>query len=501
MEKIPTEQELIKQMINNPYSYAAIYSRISGRNQSESLDTQEAKGKELAFNKNLLVYKVYKEEISATKNKINDREALYNMLEDAKAGYFKYLIVFRRDRLARVFDDYLEIKNKLLKYGVTILFTNDFQFQVDSSPLASFVDNIIMAVAELEPKYIRERVQTGIKAKKERGEYSSKPPYGLKIVSNSGVKEYVKNEDKEPHVKAIFETFLKDNINTISDLYIELINKRMIPETLKKQQVEDIITNPIYAGLTLRDKESYHFDGFKIIEIETEEEIPIDIMYFTDYTNIKECIISKDKWLRIAEKLSKIDRKKTLRIHNPFRKLLFQKVFCKMCNEPMKVSNKYYRCERCRTSIKYTIVNDYVKQELAKTKFSNEMHNKIKAEAQAQIINRIKKEEKELLKKTVCIREMIEQLLEDTTDEDIRKSIESLVKEENVLRNELQEDKSRIRFIKNMDLLTISQILTTNIDFGTSNYNSLKEIVDCFVEKVVVDRELSKKCAIGYRKF
>lgn len=119
-------------MINSSECYAAIYARISGKNQSESIEAQVSRGEEVAFENNLLIYKVYKEEISATKNKIKDREALHNMLEDAKAGYFKYLIVFRRDRLARVFDDYLEIKNKLLKYGVTILFTNDFQVPIDN---------------------------------------------------------------------------------------------------------------------------------------------------------------------------------------------------------------------------------------------------------------------------------------------------------------------------------------------------------------------------------
>lgn len=499
MTIIPSEEELIKQMTSNPYSYAAIYARISGKNQSESIDTQVSRAKDIAFDKNLLIYQIYKEEISATKNKIRDRQALHKMLEDAKAGYFKYLIVFRRDRLARIFDDYLEIKNKLLKYGVTILFTNDFKIEgVDNSPLSSFLDNIIMAVAELEPKYIRERVSTGLKRKIEKREYFRKPPYGMRLKEVDGMKRYVGEEPGKNYIEYIFKTFCREEINSIKELYNTLDNEELIPETFTKQDIESIITRPIYAGLDLKDKENYHYDGFKIIEVETEEDLPISLSYFYECINIDE-IIDKKVWLEVAEKLSKIEKKRNNRVFNPYRKLLENKVFCKKCNEVMKVNGKYYKCHNCDNPIKYEEINYHVKSKLAKEIFNHNWSNKLNIEIQTQLVEKNKELEEVLVKKNISIREQVEKFIEDPTNEFLREIIQNLAHEENLIRKKLEENNSKIRVLKNLDPFVNSQLIVSKVNLEDGNFNSLKEIIDCFVKKVVVDSG-AKKYTVEFAK-
>ncbi|MEG0774058.1 recombinase family protein [Clostridium sp.] len=500
MTQVQSEQEMIKQMISNPYSYAAIYTRISGKNQSESIEAQIARGEEMALQNNLLIYKVYKEEISATKNKIKDREALYNMLEDAKAGYFKHLIVFRRDRLARIFDDYLEIKNKLLKYGVTILFTNDFQVPIDNSPLSSFLDNIIMAVAELEPKYIRERVEAGLKVKIEKGEYFRNKPRGYKIVKEDGIKKYKIDENHERYIKAIFKTFLEEDIKTIDQLFNRLAIKGLIPSNLRKHEVVDILTHSIYAGLELKDKEKHRFDGFKLIEISTGDVVDISLNHFREYTNVDKIVEIKD-WHKIAEKLSAIEENSNKRSFNPYKKVLLNVVFCKKCNKPMTANRKYYKCGKCGTLFKFEEVIKWVEKELLDAKVTSNICNEIKNEIESRINKEVKEREEELAKKAMCIREFVERLTEDPTDEYLRKSIESLVDEENIIKKDLYYKKYKVRLIKNSKSDSISDLIIKKIKERKDNWNSLKEVIDCFVEKVVLNNGSSKKCTVEYKEF
>lgn len=499
MEKIPTEQELIKQMINDPYTYTAIYARQSSAKQSESLETQVALGKNYAFEKNLLVYKVYEEAISATKNKINQREKLHNLLEDAKAGYFKYLIVYRRDRLARVFEDYLEIKNTLVKYGVTILFTNDVKTKVDNSPLSSFVDNILMAVAELEPTYIRDRVNNGKRMKKEAGEYGQKPPYGLMVSENVIIegKRFVKGYKAVPRekndIELIFETFLREDIQSFNDLH-EALKDVKFNGIKNKSEIGRILKRPIYAKCAVFDTENYSYNGFNIVEKETGEELPVSLDYFYKCENV-EGIIEEVTWLKAAEKMATIGEDKSIRVYNPFKRLLLEKVYCKKCNNRMELKGDYYKCSTCNNSINYKRVNAAAKENLLVIKLRN-INNEIKKKAQEKVKDEIKENKTNLIKNINLQREKVEKFLEYPNDKDLRIEIESLSNEEVIISEKLRELEARYKSLMELRESKITNLIKYKLEVSESNYTTLKDVIDCFVEKVEVDKFYGKTCTV-----
>lgn len=78
---------------------AVIYARVSTADQDA--DQQIGDCKDYAFENNLLVTKIYKEEVSAYKKGGKYREQFNKMLEDARADKFRNIIVWNFDRMFR----------------------------------------------------------------------------------------------------------------------------------------------------------------------------------------------------------------------------------------------------------------------------------------------------------------------------------------------------------------------------------------------------------------
>lgn len=186
IQPLLSPEETLDKMIDDVKNYAAIYARKSIQTPNGSLEVQKKSCTTYAAKNNFIIYKVYEESISAVKKDVDHRNALSDMLEDAKRGLFKNLIIYKRDRLARRFEDYLRLKKQLHKLGINIYFSDESTYVANDDPMANFIDNMLMAVAELEPNRIRDKTIAGMLAKKEAGIYSCKgSPLG-----------YTKSKDK-----------------------------------------------------------------------------------------------------------------------------------------------------------------------------------------------------------------------------------------------------------------------------------------------------------------
>lgn len=96
------------------------------------------------------------------------RDALRQMLEDAKAGAFQKLVYLRGDRLARNLRDLLHICDTLESAGVDMIGIHD---PVDlCTPFGRAVRSFSGLFAELDRDLIRERVKEGISQKARQGE-------------------------------------------------------------------------------------------------------------------------------------------------------------------------------------------------------------------------------------------------------------------------------------------------------------------------------------------
>jgi len=89
----------VKELIENPNKYAAVYARESNPNAPNPIETQKYICREYALKNNLLIYKEYSELISASQVSYQNRSKFIQLLDDAKKGYFKQIIDTGRDRI------------------------------------------------------------------------------------------------------------------------------------------------------------------------------------------------------------------------------------------------------------------------------------------------------------------------------------------------------------------------------------------------------------------
>ena len=121
------------------------------------------------------------------------RKDFMRMYRDAQKGLFKNIIVFKRDRLARNFSDWLKIKDFFTKHKIKVIYSDGTEFvPSNKNAIDNFIDNIVFGVAAFEPDQLKQRCGNGIKKKHERGEYySSKRPYGYDRSENTKEKNNI----------------------------------------------------------------------------------------------------------------------------------------------------------------------------------------------------------------------------------------------------------------------------------------------------------------------
>ncbi|MDU4892355.1 MAG: recombinase family protein [Clostridium sp.] len=172
---------MLNNIIGDPQRYAAIYARRSSENDNNSINAQIAYGKTAIEKRDLLLYDIYFDEVSGRSLAPHERKSFKKLLEAAKNGCFKTLIVYRLDRLVRKYNHWLEIKKTLQRLGIKLIFSDETQNLDERSNHQEFFHNFTVMVAEMEPDTIRLRAASGKYYRRKEGAYSSsKPPFGYK---------------------------------------------------------------------------------------------------------------------------------------------------------------------------------------------------------------------------------------------------------------------------------------------------------------------------------
>lgn len=190
---------MINEVINNPKNYAAIYARTSSEKENNSINAQIELAKKALSKKNLLVYSIYIDKVSGRNTAPHLRTGFRKLLEDAKAGCFKTLIIYRLDRLVRNFNHWVQIKETLNKLGIEIIFSDESQAIPSDSPQSEFLQNLTVMVAEMEPDTINSRAENGRKFRRQEGAYNAAKtcPFGYS-------RELRKAADGNKRSKSIF---------------------------------------------------------------------------------------------------------------------------------------------------------------------------------------------------------------------------------------------------------------------------------------------------------
>lgn len=365
-------QELIEKVVEDPYRYAAIYARESNAAVEGPLDAQIYACKVFAQKEGLFVYKSYSEKVSATKKTYKFRPELMRLLQDAEKGYFKTLLVTRRDRLARRFEDFVDIRNECKRLGIEIVYSSDVQLDKERSYATNFMENILMGLAELEPGRINERVSTGKKLKLDRGEFGSIAALGLKRIN----KQYIHDGGKAKLIKNIFELYLEELpgkplvrmvpklIEKAENIENDTERKEYLEAAkgLKSDSIKKRLANPRYAGLHIRPEMGY--ENFYIKNDGKWIEVCED--NFFKAKNITE-IVSPADWFKVVNKWYQNNpdpNEKSNKVRKP-KHVLEGCYVCTICNKPLNLVDHNFSCKKGCTSIeKEMLVDDLFGQVL-----------------------------------------------------------------------------------------------------------------------------------------
>lgn len=153
----------------------ALYVRVSTNEQDTS--SQFLALREYCETRGFQIFQEYIDRgVSGSKD---SRPALNELMEDARKGRFKVILVFRFDRFARSTRHLLAALDEFQHLGIDFI---SYQENIDTtSPLGKAIFVIVGAVAELERNIIVERVKSGLNAARARGKILGRPKVSFNI--------------------------------------------------------------------------------------------------------------------------------------------------------------------------------------------------------------------------------------------------------------------------------------------------------------------------------
>ena len=163
---------------------AIVYIRLSPKNREDFVgsyygdDAQLKECRAWAATNGVEIVGVHRDIDVSGAAPLSDRLGLIAALDDVKAQGAKFLLVGKRDRLARETLNALIIERDLSKVGARVVQANGMN---EDTPEAKMIRTILDSVAEYEREVGRGRTKAALAAKKARGEYLGRPPRGYTV--------------------------------------------------------------------------------------------------------------------------------------------------------------------------------------------------------------------------------------------------------------------------------------------------------------------------------
>ena len=155
---------------------AAIFSRVSTNEQN--FDRQVSDLQKTAEKLNLNVVSVISEKVSGAKSNI-DRKGIQSLLEGARNGDFKKVLVTEVSRLGRSTIETLKLVEELHKLGISI-YLQDLNIEtLDEKGETNFQSELMLHMMSLfaknERRTLIERINSGINSAKSKGIHCGRP--------------------------------------------------------------------------------------------------------------------------------------------------------------------------------------------------------------------------------------------------------------------------------------------------------------------------------------
>lgn len=436
-------------------SLIIIYCRVSSAAQNLDLQISAAKrhleSLGLKENEDFIIY-LDDHDVSATKLKINQRPSLMKLIRLIKEGKVKTVVVYKRDRLARNFYEFVDITKIFIKYDVEVVYTasNEPPFK-NKLALEAFYGMF----AQMEGQNISTRTADA------RKQYPSRI-YGYKRITDDANKpQYIINEDKKEVIQSLFIDF--SNVQDEEQFLEFLLVRRK--ELKDPDKILRILSNPFYSG---------HYEsknGYQILH-HVKPIISLDL-FLKNKSQIDEFIAY------YLEKLVEVNK----------QHLVTPK--CGECGNTMKHRKEnqldvgYFVCSsnHKRLAISVEEINDLVTQTVL-----NHVKSITINLANRMIPNNIAAKQKKLQKalKSATTEYLDTSLKLFTSDKIAGSTLTNFLEDIQTLKakyNELEQDLSSLQFLRS-EFKDISQLLSQlNYDF---TQQELHRLVELFVDKILV---------------
>ena len=342
----------VSQESYNPYLHAAVYARTSIKAANYSIDAQISDCKKRLFEENLLLYNVYTDKESGTKFRFYERKGFKQLMNAMEAGMFKTVIISKRDRLSRNVSDFIHLKHLFKKYNTRVIFSKELDFvDDDDSYISRFLDNMLVALATLEPNTIAKRTSDGKKHSREQGKFTTgNTPYGY--YKNTESKCYKIDTAQAANVKLVFEKFsqvseiLSNKTDySLSDFKDDM--KQLFPNK-NSGAVEfayEILQRPVYIGKITIEGQTPLCDLIESCDIDGTYTFKDSLLI--PCTNLEKILDDEQLWKYCLIKFYKL-----VYLNRNFKKksLLTNIVFCNSCHKVFRlkwdhnISTSMYSC-------------------------------------------------------------------------------------------------------------------------------------------------------------
>ena len=385
----------------------AIYCRVSTVEQAEegySIDEQRRRNIEYCEKEGHEVFKVYEDRGISGKN-ISGRPGLKELLQDANAGKFDLVIVWKLNRISRKLIDILNIVDTLDKNKIAFRsLTESFETE---TPAGKLQLNIMGAIGEFERGTIAENVKMGMIARAREGKWNGGKVLGYDIVEipSEGKKrketKLVVNEKEAMTVRRIFELYSTGHgyKATVSRVNAEGHRSKK-GNPFATATIKEILKNPVYIGkIRYNLRQDWNEKRRKNIN-------PDPILVDGEH----EAIIDTETWEKVQIILK--DRSKTHNRVYDSELILSGLLKCPVCGASMTVSrstrkrkdgskavNEYYACGNWKNKGTAVCNSNSVKAEVADEVVINKLIETVNNELLLKkVINNINKNKSSKLK-------------------------------------------------------------------------------------------------------
>lgn len=321
---------------------AAIYGRYSSDMQrEESIEAQLRACNEYAERNDLTVIAEYTDRAKSATT--DQRPEFQQMIADAKAGKFQYIIIHKLDRFSRDRYDHAFYKRELKQAGVTLISVLE---RIDNSPESVIMESVLEGFSEYYSRNLSREVMKGLRENALACRHTGGiPPLGYDVDSDG---HYIINEKEADAVRYLFNAYLDGQGYTKMAEWLKLhgiVGKRS-KKPIAINSIHDILQNEKYTGVFVFNKSaSKDAMGRRNGHKKKDDSEIIRIEGGTPQ------IISKELFNQVQEKMKK-NKSGAHRATEPY--ILSGVIFCGKCGAAMvgssrgktkyTESSRYYEC-------------------------------------------------------------------------------------------------------------------------------------------------------------